>query len=107
MAKELGSTEAEIRVAFANIIEHENGADLSNEIKTLQTLSAEGSVFAQTALAYCYEKGIGVAEDKAVAVRMYRMASQRGNQSAYNSLKRMYDELRPEDETYKIFEANN
>ncbi|KAF0211350.1 MAG: Sel1 domain-containing [Ignavibacteria bacterium] len=107
MAKELGSTEAEIRVSFANIIEYENGADLSNEIKTLQTLSAEGSVFAQTALAYCYEKGIGVAEDKAVAVRMYRMASQRGNQSAYNSLKRMYDELRPEDETYKIFEANN
>ncbi|MDP2039190.1 MAG: tetratricopeptide repeat protein [Ignavibacteria bacterium] len=106
MARELGSSEAEIRIAFTNILDHINGADLSNEIKTLQTLSGEGSVFAQTALAYCYEKGIGVPEDKATAVRLYRTASQRGNQSAYNSLKRMYDELRPEEEVFKIFEAN-
>ncbi|MDP3581017.1 MAG: tetratricopeptide repeat protein, partial [Ignavibacteria bacterium] len=107
MARELGSSEAEIRIAFTNILDHINGADLSNEIKTLQTLSGEGSVFAQTALAYCYEKGIGVPEDKATAVRLYRTASQRGNQSAYNSLKRMYDELRPEEEVFKIFETNN
>lgn len=105
MAKELGSTEAEIRITFADILDHVSGKDLSGEIKTLQTLSAEGSVFAQTALAYCYEKGIGVEEDRGIAVKMYRSASQRGNQSAFNSLKRMYDELRPEDETYKIFET--
>ena len=105
MAKEQGSREAEIRIAFANVLDNVSGKDLSSEIKTLQTLSAEGSVFAQTALAYCYEKGIGVEEDRGIAVRMYRSASQRGNQSAFNSLKRMYDELRPEDETYKIFEA--
>lgn len=106
MAKELGSTEAEIRIAFANILERTDNSDLTDEINILQKLSGEGSVFAQTALAYCYEKGIGVAEDKAVAVRMYRTASQRGNQSAYNSLKRIYDEIRPEEDIFKIFETN-
>ncbi|KAF0152445.1 MAG: Sel1 domain-containing protein [Ignavibacteria bacterium] len=106
MANSFGSTEAEIRIAFANIMDKGKEADLSKEITTLQKLSGEGSVFSQTVLAYCYEKGIGLKEDKAVAVKLYRGASQRGNQSALNSLKRMYDELRPDDETFKIFETN-
>ncbi|MEW6655130.1 MAG: tetratricopeptide repeat protein, partial [Bacteroidota bacterium] len=106
MAKSLGSAEAEIRIAFANIMEKWHEADLTNDITTLQKLSGEGSVFAQTVLAYCYEKGIGLKEDKAAAVKLYRGASQRGNQSASNSLKRMYDEIRPDDEAFKIFETN-
>jgi len=104
MAKNLSSKEAEIRIAFAKILEKGNTDDFENEISLLQKLSSEGSVFAQTALAYCYEKGIGVNEDKAVAVKLYRGASQRGNQSASNSLKRLYDEIRPDDDTFKIFE---
>lgn len=107
MAKSLGSTEAEVRIAFASILEKNSEQNFSNEIKTLQKLSGEGSVFAQTVLAYCYEKGIGVNEDKAYAVKLYRNASQRGNQSAFNSLKRMYDEIRPDEENFKLFETNN
>jgi hypothetical protein len=108
MAKDLGSHEAVVRIAFNNILEKHNAHDnnLSQEVRVLQNLTAEGSIFAQTSLAFCYEKGIGVKEDKATAVRMYRVASQRGNQSAYISLKRMYDELRPEEETYTIFEQD-
>lgn len=106
MAKALGSTEAEIRIALAKIMEKGNEDDLTNEINMLQKLSGEGSVYAQTVLAYCYEKGIGVKEDKAAAVNLYRGASHRGNQSAFNSLKRMYEELRPEDEIFKIFQTN-
>jgi uncharacterized protein len=107
MAKDLGSKEAEVRIAFANILEKNSSSNLSEDIKTLDTITNEGSVFAQTALAYCYEKGIGMREDKAMAVKLYRHAAQRGNQSAFNSLKRLYDELRPDDETFKIFETAN
>lgn len=107
MAKNLGSKEADVRIAFANILEKVNPANLAEDIKTLDSITNEGSVFAQTALAYCYEKGIGVREDKGNAVRLYRHAAQRGNQSAFNSLKRLYDELRPEDEKFKIYEASN
>jgi len=48
-----------------------------------------------------------VKENKVLAVKLYRNAAQRGNQLAYNSLKRMYDEIRPEDESFKIYELKN
>jgi hypothetical protein len=105
MAKNLGSKEASVRIAFNNIADSVS-KNLSEDITTLKQISDEGSVLAQTALGFCYEKGLGVKENKGVAIRLYRQAAQRGNETAYNSLKRMYDEFRPDDDEFKIFEAN-
>ena len=69
----------------------------------LKTYSNKGSVLAEAALAYCYEKGIGVNQNKARAARLYRQAAQRGNEAAYNSLRNMYDEIRPDEEEFQIY----
>lgn len=105
MAKQFGSKEAAVRIAFYNVLDS-TSTNLTSEIGTLTTIANEGSVLAQTALGYCYEKGIGVQEDKATAVRLYRHAAQRGNEAAFNSLKRMYDEIRPDEEEFKIYQPN-
>ena len=77
---------------------------VSDEIKIFKESAKSGSVLAQSALAYCYEKGIGVVPDKPEAVELYRKAAQRGNMAAYNSLKRMYDEIRPPNKEFAIYE---
>lgn len=106
-AEELGSREAAVRIAFSNILDAEGSpSEIARDIFTLQVEADAGSVLAQTALGYCYEKGTGVKESKGLAVRLYRMASQRGNETAFNSLKRMYDELRPKDPKFKIYESD-
>jgi uncharacterized protein len=106
-AKELGSKEAEVRIAMSNLFDAGDKNNIHDEIQTLQKISNEGSILAQTALAICYEKGIGVKESKSKAVSLYRHSAQRGSETAYNSLKRMYDELRPKDDDFKIYEVNN
>ncbi|PKL82349.1 MAG: hypothetical protein CVV24_10530 [Ignavibacteriae bacterium HGW-Ignavibacteriae-3] len=106
MAKNLGSKEASVRLALGNIMDPAS-MDNPDDIATLIQISNEGSVLAQTALAYCYEKGLRLKESKGTAIRLYRQAAQRGNETAFNSLKRMYDELRPEGEEFKIYEINN
>ena len=105
MAKNLGSKEASVRIALSNVADSAS-KNLSDDITILKQISDEGSVLAQTALGFCYEKGLGVKENKGMAIRLYRQAAQRGNETAFNSLKRMYDELRPEDDEFKIFEEN-
>ena len=105
MAKKLGSKEAAVRIAFSDITDSTSNS-MDEDIKVLEQISDEGSVLAQTALGYCYEKGLGVKERKGIAIRLYRHAAQRGNETAFNSLKRMYDELRPEDTEFKIYEVN-
>jgi hypothetical protein len=104
MAKKLGSKEAEVRIAFAQLAEEATTTNKEEQIKLLKKSSDEGSVLAQAYLGYCYEKGIGVKENKAMAVKLYRHASQRGNQAAMNSLKRLYDEIRPADEEFQIYQ---
>jgi len=101
----LGSREAEIRVAFTILTDSTDQNKSTKQIDVLQKGADEGSVLAQAMLGFCYEKGFGVKENKKTAVLLYRYASQRGNESAFNSLKRMYDELRPADEEFKIYEA--
>jgi hypothetical protein len=61
-----------------------------------------GSVLAQAALAFCLEQGIGMPASQPEAASMYRKAAQRGSQMAYLNLRRMYDELRPKDEEFRI-----
>lgn len=106
-AKQLGSKEASVRIAMSNLFD-QSSTQKNNyvDVQTLISIANEGSVLAQTALGVCYEKGIGVKENKGLAVKLFRHSAQRGNETAYNSLKRMYDELRPEDDEYKIYEQN-
>lgn len=105
-AKILGSREAEIRIAFAELADSTFKGNISDQINILEKGADEGSVLAQTMLGYCYEKGLGVKENKRTAVLYYRRASQRGNETAFNSLKRMYDEIRPQEDEFKIYEVD-
>ena len=68
--------------------------------------SEQGSVLAQAALGYCYEKGIGVKKQKGIAAKLFRTAAHRGNEAAFNSLLRMYDEIRPKNTEFEILENN-
>ena len=101
-AVDLGSEEAKVRIAFSNI--NEGKGDPSKEINTLMISSEEGSVIAQAALAYCYENGMGIKQNKAEAAGLYRKAAHRGNQAAYSSLLKMYDGIRPGEEEFVIHE---
>ncbi len=105
-AKAFGSKEASIRIIMSNLFDSTVVKNYYDDIETLHNIANEGSILAQTALALCYEKGIGVKENKATAIRLYRHASQRGSETAYNSLKRMYEELRPDEEEFKIYLQN-
>lgn len=102
-AIELGSKEALVRIAFSNIFSEDDFAIQNSNFNILLQAANEGSVLAQTYIAYCYEMGKGTRVHKASAVKYYRYASQRGNETAYESLKRMHDELRPDGDEYKIF----
>lgn len=104
-AVNLGSKEAQLRIAFTRIADSTSRSDINYNVEILEKAADEGSVLAQTFLGFCYEKGLGVAENKSIASRLYRQAAVRGNQTAFNSLKRMYDELRPLDDEFKIYEA--
>ena len=101
-AADLGSSEAKVRLAFINI-QSTNGTLKVDDLEILQTYSKNGSVLAEAALAYCYENGIAVKMNKAKASRLYRQAAQRGNEAAYNSLRNMYDKLRPDEDEFKIY----
>ncbi|MFC2085138.1 tetratricopeptide repeat protein [Bacteroidota bacterium] len=103
-AAKLGSDEARIRIAFARIQNNNMGADLRNEIQFLKSTASRGSVLAQAILAYCFEKGLGVKQDKGKAANLYRNAAFRGNQAALKSLKQMYDDIRPDKEEFEIFQ---
>ncbi|MBI1937871.1 MAG: sel1 repeat family protein [Ignavibacteriales bacterium] len=105
MAKNLGSREAQIRIAFTKLADSTNQNSYEENIKVLASAADEGSVLAQTFLGYCYEKGLGVTENKGTAAHYYRYAAQRGNQTANESMKRMYDEIRPLEDEYQIYEA--
>lgn len=101
IAAELGSVEAKVRIAFAKI---QFGDSDSKYIEILEKASDEGSVSAQAALAYCYEKGLNVKQNKAEAANYYRRAAHRGSQAAFNSLSSLYDQLRPSDTEFDIYE---
>ena len=107
-AAKLGSAEAEIKINF-NMLTRQNISieEKKKSIRKLKSFANRGSVIAQALLGLCYEQGIGVKIDKAKASDFYRMAASRGNESAYYSLKRMYDEIRPKDrQEFIIYESN-
>ena len=90
-------------MSFDNIFREESYELQQNNFNLLLQAANEGSVLGQTYIAYCYETGKGTNKNKALAAEFYRKASQRGNEAALESLKRMHDELRPDDEEFKIY----
>lgn len=105
LADSLGNKEARIRIIFSRIKDQSAQVkQMKFDIEYLHTASEEGSVLAQALLAYCYENGIGLKRSKASAVNLYRSAAHRGNEAAYSSLKKMYDDVRPDDDEFIIFE---
>ncbi len=103
-AAELGSREAKVRLAFSKIIE--GNEKIKFELNFLQSATDEGSVLAETVLGYCYEHGRGVKKNKAIAVKYYRLAAERGNETAYKSLLKLYDDIRPDDPEFQILSGN-
>ncbi len=103
-AASLGSEEARIRYAASSVVASVGSDVDSLSIAFLDSASQKGSVLAEVALAYCYETGSGVAKDTGEAVRLYRSAAQRGNQSAYRGLQRMYDAIRPKGKEFQVVE---
>jgi TPR repeat protein len=117
-----GSRDAEIRLAAAKVlsdtssansdssgITQQNSTDtsLAVVIRILTAGSNDGSIVAQLALGYCYEKGIGVPRNTPEAAKIYRDCAQRGSQSAYESLKRLYDRIRPKDKEFDVSDVNS
>ena len=99
-AAAMGSLQAKIRLAAVNVIDAMSIESFDKSIQTLKEGAVFGSVLAQISLAYCYENGIGVSASKSEAVKYYRLTAQRGNQLGYDELKRMYNEIRPNDKTF-------
>ena len=103
-AARLGSREAKVRLAYSKIID--GNKNIKPELNFLQAATDEGSVLAETVLGYCYEHGKGVKKNKAIAAKYYRRASERGNETAYKSLKKLYDDIRPSDPEFQILSNN-
>ncbi len=101
-ASSLGSREAEIRLFVAGLMQERSRTIPRDRILGLQRASEDGSVLAEAALGYCYEIGLGMPRDEAQAVKLYRDSARRGNQTAYDQLKRMYDKLRPADREFHV-----
>jgi hypothetical protein len=100
-AKNLGSIESEVRIITSKIYDDPLGIDQAT-INSLINFSDKGSLLAQVALAHCYENGIGIKKNSALASKYYRIAAQRGSQFAYGQLRRIYDDLRPASEKYRV-----
>jgi TPR repeat protein len=103
-AYELGSVEGKIRNIFLTIVRNRFNFKNSGEIKFLEKTANGGSVIGQSVLAYCYEHGYGVRQNKAQASQLYRGAAARGSEAAYSALKKMYDDIRPDDDIFQIYE---
>jgi TPR repeat protein len=98
----LGSTEAAVRLITASLYDDAQ-IDLSKAVSDLIKASADGSVLAQVALAFCYENGLGTTKASiSKTLKYYRMAAQRGSQYAYRELQRLYDEIRPADPEFSL-----
>lgn len=99
-AEELGSDEAAVRIAIVTIKDGRGAVETA--VQRLQHATKHGSVLAEFALAYCYEVGRGVAQNKGEAAWLYRNSAHRGSQDAYRALIRMHDDIRPKEEEFVI-----
>jgi len=99
-AEELGSREAGVRIAVTEVTG--DGLLSDTTIALLDQAIEQGSVLAEVALAYCYERGRGVEARFEEALRLYRAGYRRGSQDAYRALRRLHDALRPPEDRFQI-----
>lgn len=97
-----GSFQAQIRLAAINIIDGINIEPVEKSIQVLNEANEYGSLLAQITLAFAYENGVGVRKSKAEAVKFYRLTAQRGSESGYEELKRIYNEIRPNEKKFIV-----
>ena len=103
-ASRMGSKEADVRLRILQILNDDFILDKAGVFQIFLTAQNGGSILAQTALGICYSKGILVKKDMAKAVAYYRKAAFRGSQNAFSALKRIYDNMRPNDPRFNIAE---
>jgi TPR repeat protein len=101
-ASTLGSTEADVRLAAANVLGQIHTLELSKAFSILRTTSEEGSLLSDLTLAYCYEKGIGLPQNKGEAYRIFHKSMFRGSESAFHALRSMHDEIRPPEQEFQM-----
>jgi hypothetical protein len=101
-AEKLGSREATVRTCMLKLTSSQRTDEDTLLVKTLFASADSGSVLAEAMLGYCYEEGRGVPQSIPMALEYYRKAAQRGNRVAYNALRKMYDEHRPNDPEFKL-----
>ncbi len=101
MAAALGSDEAILRSVLPKLL-FKKGCPESVTLDFLHSEDAKGSILAELILAYMYETGGCVPVNTQAAVNLYRKAAYRGSRTAYSSLKRVYDQLRPGDPRFSI-----
>jgi len=102
-AAEAGNEESEVRIVVSRLFDQEP-EKRQNELQFLQMAVNEGSILAHLTIAYCHEQGIGVPQNRPLAVRLYRSIARRGSEAAYGALRRMHDEIRPDAAEFRIAE---
>jgi uncharacterized protein len=101
-ASSLGSLEANIRLATANILEQIHTEDIGTALSVLRATAKAGSLLSDLALAHCYEKGIGLAQNKGEAYRLFHKSMMRGSETAFRALRSMHDEIRPSNQEFQM-----
>lgn len=97
-----GSEEAKLRLAAAYVFDRLQIEEPMKIKETIEGATEYGSLLAQVLKAHMYEKGILVEKHNATSVKYYRFAAQRGNRFAYEELKRLYNEIRPDNREFYI-----
>jgi uncharacterized protein len=98
----MGSLEASVRIAVANVLDQTRTQNVSEAISILRNTAKDGSLLSTITLAYCYEKGIGLPQNKGEAYRLFHKSLMRGSETAFHALQRMHDDLRPSDSEFKM-----
>jgi uncharacterized protein len=98
----LGSTEAKIRIAAANALGEIHTQELKDALSILKETTKQGSLFSDLTLAYCYEKGIGMSQNKGEAYQIFHKALLRGSETAFRALRSMHDEIRPSKREFQL-----
>ncbi len=100
-AEEQGLSEAKIRTALAKIFIMKDCSVVPPD-SLLDKFDLSGSILSLLIQGYLSETGQCRAVDKSKAVDYYRKAAFRGNSTAYSSLKRLYNQLRPSSKVFHL-----
>jgi hypothetical protein len=101
-ASRLGSVEADIRLAGANLLGQIHTEEIDSALFVLRVTSQNGSLLSDLTLAHCYEKGIGLTQNKGEAYRIFHKSMLRGSETAFRALRSMHDEIRPSTQEFQM-----